>query len=228
MPPAAPATSESRCYRQRMGRLKKAKLPDAPAVPLTVSADFTRYRQKFGIRRILVLAAVIAFGLFAFGVETATICIVVAAALVAAGFIGLKSSRIVFTGSGVEYRNWYGRTVTLGREDIEGVIVFTGFYDVNFGHVARISIARLASKSAINLNGLYWPADQLMGGVSAMDDNGISVKQCDDRLNFVDVAKKFPKHSTFLERNWVKVGLVIAFFGVIVPVVIALIHDAIV
>ena len=72
------------------------------------------------------------------------------------------------------------------------------------------------------------PADQLISGISVMDDNGISVKQCDERLSFVDVAKKFPKHSTFLERNWVKVGFMIGFFGVIVPVAIALIHDAIV
>lgn len=208
--------------------MKKPKLPGAPAVPLTVSADLTRYRQKFGASRILVLAGVIAFGFFSLGVETALICILAASVLLVVGFIGVKSSRIVFTGSGVEYRNWYGRTIALGRDDIEGVIVFTDFYDVTFGQVPRVSIARLASKSAISLNGLYWPADQLMSGVSAMDDYGISVKQCDDRVKFIDVAKKFPKHSTFLERNWIRVGLVIAFFGVIVPVAIALIHDAIV
>lgn len=208
--------------------MKKPKLPDAPALPVTVRADLTRYRQQFGISRILVLAGVIAFGFFAFGVEAALICVVVASALLVVGFVGVKSSRIVFTRSGVKYRNWYGRTVTLGRDETEGVIVFTDFYDVSFGQVPRVSIARLASKSSISLNGLYWPADQLMNGVSAMHDNGISVKQCDDRLNFIDVAKKFPKHSTFLERNWIKVGLVVAFFGVIVPVAIALIHDAIV
>lgn len=208
--------------------MKKAELPDAPSAPFTVSADLTGYRQRFGIVRILVLVGVIAFGFFWLGVATTLICLVVASAVLAAGFIGLKSSRIVFTGSGVEYRNWYGRTVTLGRDEIEGVIVFSGFYDANFGLIPRISIARLASKASISLNGLYWPADQLISGVSVMGDNGISVKQCDDRLSFVGVAKKFPKHSTFLERNWVKVGVVIAFFGVIVPVAIALIHDAIV
>lgn len=211
-----------------MGKLKKADLPDAPSVPFAVSADLTRYRQRFGILRFLVLVGVIAFGFFWLGVGTALICIVVASALLAAGFIGIKSSRIVFTGSGVEYRNWYGRTVKLGRDDIEGVIVFADFYDVSFGLIPRISIARLTSKSSISLNGLYWPADQLMSGISVMDDNGISVKQCNERLSFVDVAKKFPKHSTFLERNWVKVGFMIGFFGVIVPVAIALIHDAIV
>ncbi|WP_155807404.1 hypothetical protein [Brevibacterium sp. VCM10] len=211
-----------------MAKLRKAKLPDAPAVPLTVPADLTRYRQKFGALRILVLAGLIAVAFFSFGVETVLVCIVVAFVFVVAGLIGMKSSRIVFTGSGVEYRNWYGRSITLGRDDIEGVIVFTDFHDASFGRALRISIARRAFKSAISLNGLYWPADQLLGGVSVMEDHGISVKQCDDRLNFVEVAKRFPKHSTFLERNWVKVGLGIAFFGVIVPSAIALVHDAIV
>lgn len=211
-----------------MGKLKKAELPDAPSAPFTVSADLTVYRQRFGIVRILVLVGVIAFGFFWLGVATTLICLVVASALLAAGFIGIKNSRIVFTGSGVEYHNWYGRTVTLGRDDIEGVIVFSDFYDVTFGLIPRISIARLRSKASISLNGLYWPVDQLMSGVSVMDDNGISVKQCNDRLDFIGVAKKFPKHSTFLERNWVKVGFVIAFFGIIVPAAIALIHDAIV
>lgn len=209
-----------------MAKLKKAELPDAPSAPFTVRADLTGYRQRFGFLRILVLVGVIVFGFFWLGVETALICLVVAAVLLTAGFIGIKSSRIVFTGPNVEYRNWYGRTVTLKRDDIEGVIVFTAFYDVSFGLVPRISIARRASKSSISLNGLYWPVDQLISGVSVMDDNGISVKQCGKRLNFVGVAKEFAKHSTFLERNWVKVGFAVAFFGVVVPVAIALIHDA--
>lgn len=210
-----------------MGKLKKADLPEAPAAPFTVRADFTGYRQRFGIARLLVLVGVIVIGFFVFEAGTALILLLIAAALVIAGFIGIKSSRITFTGPGVEYRNWHGHTVTLDRDDIEGAIVFPKFNDASFGAAPRLSIARRRSKSSITLNGLYWPVDLIMGGASVMDANGISVKQCDDYVNFVEVAKRFPKHSTFLERNWVKVGLVIAFFGVIVPVTIALIHDAI-
>lgn len=210
-----------------MAKMKILELPEAPPLPFTVRADLTVYRQRFGILRIVVLVALIILVFFWLGVETTLICLAAVAIILGGGFIGLKSRRIVFTAPMVEYRNWYGRTITLGADDIESVIVFTNFYDANFGQVPRVSIARRTSKSSISMNGLYWPVDRLLSGLAVMDDNGIKAKSFDERVDFFGIRKRLPRHTSFLERNFVKVGFAIAFFGVIVPVTVALIHDAI-
>lgn len=180
---------------------QEVPLPPAPSLPFTMKANFTEYRRRVGVVRIVIAAALIMLIWLRFGYLAGAISTVVIVATITITLSVLYRRSFTVSDTSLLLKTSFGRSKELAWANLGKVHIFAQYLDEGFGVMPRVIISDKNGNGFASFTSLYWSVDEMNLLLASLKKRDVEVEWYADVARSSAIKKTLPKLLPYYEQH---------------------------